>query len=329
MDTTRSLSTFVLSLVLAACAWASGSACVRAQVRARADPPPIPKQAPARDAKVWDKYFERTPRTYGPSGVGVLREVQRAPLFDNLPFLRLKEGDKLLLGPAWSPSFKGAPGRYSERDSYFVLHEGRHFRLRAQEGNGVLNLDEVSDSVHLDWDVSLLSATLLKQKLGSAMLQLQPRALAGLREAVRKQFPKAWIADAAPQLREPRVEGEGAAKTAIFESLEFDPYENAIFHARLSIGNSRFVIERRPLLQGPPRVERREFEGEFVGSQQGFSPSRINAAVRIPPDPATAALRRKEYQRMREFQRLIEPFLPAPLDSWITGEPYVPTGPGR
>jgi hypothetical protein len=54
-----------------------------------------------------------------------------------------------------------------------------------------------------------------------------------------------------------------------------------------------------------------------------------NAPLIIPPDPATAALRRREYNRMREFQRAVEPFLPTPLSTHITSEQPVQKGFGR
>ena len=268
---------------------------------------------------MWARIFERTPQDFrAEEKVGVLREVQRAPLFDNLPFLRLKPGDKLLRGPAWRDRRKAEEAHFEKQDSYFVLHKGHYYELETWQEKGALSLHEVTDSVLFDWDVSVQSAALLKNLLRLQRWSIQPQNFLAMREAVREQFPEAWVAEAAPQLREPLVEGEGEARAAIFESLEFDPYENAVFHTRLSIGNSRFLLERRTLIQGPPRIERSEFEGS--------KPSRgPNAGgMRHQPSPEETALRRLEYKRMRLFQRLIEPFLSTPLPAHITGEPPAP-----
>ncbi len=298
-------------LLLASCCFASRPSMARVEIRG-ANQPAASKPSVVRAAG-WQKYFDGTEYIRPEKKVGVLQEVKRALLFDNLPFLRLKQGDKLMRGQAWRSPIEVFKSPSDKRDSYFVFHQNRYFQLSAYDDHGKLRLIGPTESLLFDWDVSLPLALSLGRQVGSSNIELQPQMFAAMRDEVRKQFPLIALGEP-PVLKVPHLQGEGAGQIAVIESVVFDPYKDAVFHQRLSIGHSRFLLERKVLLQGPRRVEREDFEG-FEGG------SGINAPGSYHPDPAVAALRRKEFDRMRHFQRVIEPFLPAPLPRDITGEP--------
>lgn len=61
--------------------------------------------------------------------VGEPRVIERTPIFDNAPFLKLKAGDKLVRAKGWSKGGKGDKPQFNEFESYFLLTGGKYYRL--------------------------------------------------------------------------------------------------------------------------------------------------------------------------------------------------------
>src|SRR4051794_37216728 len=60
-----------------------------------------------------------------------VKEVNRTPLFDNAPFLRLRKGDKLVQAKEVFPAFN-KPVAQPDRINYYLFSGGRYFQLWTQ-----------------------------------------------------------------------------------------------------------------------------------------------------------------------------------------------------
>lgn len=91
--------------------------------------------------------------------VGEPQEVTRTPLFDNLPFLQLKPGDKIVKGHRWHDRVKATEPGYYEKVDYFVLSGGQYFYLSDTKLEAKSRLSNTIQVLLFDWPFSLQSAT--------------------------------------------------------------------------------------------------------------------------------------------------------------------------
>ena len=229
------------------------------------------------------------------------QKVQRTPLFDNLPFLKLKAGDQLIKARAWRKMSKGRKAAFDAKESYFLLSEEKYYGLETNEWEGKLQLRSDYYSLLFDWDVTLANATMLQPDSDEA---ITPESFQKLKGALRENFPESLRDTKEIKIESPRLEGEGKSRRAIFQGLGFNRFKNTIFEYRSEIGNETYVQYRKDLIVGPSRVERREFEGE---ESHG-----MNGRGAYHPDPQTAARKRAEFDRMQKFQAIVNKFLVTP-----------------
>lgn len=167
-----------------------------------------------------------------------------------------------------------------------------------------LHLANSASSVLFDWDVTLEAALVLRNLYGDFLgLPVTQPEYEILRARLAAKFPETLRADGKADARPAHIEGEGAARCAIFEGLGFDNYRNALFQYRLRIGNGIFTEHRKFLILGPRLVDRAEFEGRDASR----SP---NGSRAWKPTPDVARLNRAEYDTMREFQTIVGTVLP-------------------
>ncbi|MCX6954878.1 MAG: hypothetical protein NTV51_22195 [Verrucomicrobia bacterium] len=239
----------------------------------------------------------------------VLREsevIDRTPLFINAPFLRLRPGDKLVRfvsGPSGKDFMTG-----ETRTGYYLHSSGKNYSIEATEEPGGIRLNSTDASAVLlfDWEVNeananSLYALLLKRQFNT----LTSAQWDAITTAARKDFPEIEIS-APPyqyysrsevvQLRLISIPGQSYA---VFSGVAFNEFDDAVYQFSVSIGPHVARILGTPLLQVPRYVHREEFEGYH---SNGFP----NAGPPFDVDPATAKIKKAEYDRMIAFQTLVK-----------------------
>jgi len=265
--------------------------------------PLLPALSSARDEILYDG-FENFSRME--EKVRDVVELNRTPLFDNAPFLRLRPGDKLVKAKEvaeWRKS-KGEP---SDKVWVYLFSKGKYYRLWTDEENGKLLLSPPfcagDSSLLFDWDATPANADALRQILPrqytESLTREQYRAVLW---AVRKNFPEIKIDPEGehPSLKPDRMISIPNQVLFEFDGLLYDAFgTNCLYKYTVKIGPAVFSIVARPLLQGPRHVEREEFEG--------YKPSgKPNEGGFFEVDPATAKVKKAEYDRMIQFQEVVK-----------------------
>lgn len=232
-------------------------------------------------------------------------EVKRSPLFDNAPFLRLREMDQLV--KAKEVHQEGKPFANPERISYYLLSGGTYYELWVQEENGRLLLSPYfygADACLLfDWDLTLANARSLRKILPTEFSESLTRNQYGtILSAVRKEFPEINVGweEANPAWQPERMISIPGQTIVEFQGLGYELVENCIYKYWIRIGPSVFSITGVRILQGPKRVERSEFERE-----RSDGPALPNANPSSDVDPKTAKIKKAEYDRMVKFRELV------------------------
>ena len=242
-------------------------------------------------------------KTYIEEKVGEPNEIKRTPLFDNLPFLKLKTGDKLIKAKRWMRGGKGVKPHFDEDESYFLLSNGKYHPMQSgvKEQGKKLILELGLYSLLFDWEVTLANATRLHKNYNPS---LTLKSFPNLKNALRKDFSQTLRDVGKVQISAPHLEGASKTRRAIFQGLGFDEYRNTVYKYHCEIGNDTYVEYRKNLIVGPRRVEREEFEGLHGGY--------INGPMPYKPDPKIAAKARAEFKRMEKFQAIVNKFLVKP-----------------
>lgn len=234
-------------------------------------------------------------------------EVHRTPLFEDLPFLKLKAGDQLIKARRWRDFHKGVKADFEKTESYFLLSGGKYYRLDARERNGKLDLISHNYSLLFDWEVTLANAKLLEQVSGEA---ITPKSLEDLKVELRKEFPESLREAGEIKIEAPHLEGEGKLRRAIFEGLSFERSDDTISKYRFEVGNETYQVYLKKLIIGPRIVEPEEF-----GEPEHNDFPNITTANRrfvITPTPEEALKKRAEFVRMQKFQAIVNKFLVRP-----------------
>lgn len=235
--------------------------------------------------------------------VGAPHEVKRAILFNNVPCLHLKHGDRLVKGKYWFKYGKSEKPHFAKTETYFLFSQGKYYGLEAREGkSNQLLLESACQSLLFDWKVDL---QLARQLVGGAFDEsITLASFAKLEEALRKDFPETLCNVDKVKIQKPHLDGSGATRRAIFQGLGFDEYRNTVGKYQLEVGKGIYKLFRKNLIVGPRRVEREEFEGLHMSGP--------NAAADYTPTPEAAAKARAAYERMTKFQAIVNKFLTRP-----------------
>lgn len=240
-----------------------------------------------------------------------VHELNRTPLFENAPFLRLRPGDRLVKAKEKIEPGSMPPANPDE-ELYFLHANGKYYQLWAFEKNGELLLSAAFHAAEycllFDWELTMPNAQALRQLLPlEYSSSLSEQQFEQISNSVIKEFPDAVSSvEGNSRLEQDRLISIPGHALAEFQGLADSHLFNCVYKYTLRIGPDVFLIVGETLLRGPNRVERREFEppppGNFIVNQSPVS--KIN--------PATAKIKRAEYKRMLRFQTLVEQVIKPP-----------------
>lgn len=239
-----------------------------------------------------------------------VQPVNRDPLFDNAPYYRLREGDRLVkarevvdIGPG-----KAKPEKEPADLQYYLESRGIYFQLRAEEKDGKLLLAETPDSASacmlFDWEMSVANVKAIRAMLPKEWSEsLSLKEYAEIVRATRSKFP--GLITKVTTL-EPRLEGDrilmsyvpGLDPSAESDGLIFDRRQNEIRYYQVRIAPWGFSVEATTLLQGPRPLKRSEAEAAAKSAMAGKS--------RKHSDPAAAQQMKAENEQAIEFQNMVE-----------------------
>ena len=236
--------------------------------------------------------------------VGEPREIKRVPLFDNLPFLKLRAGDQLVKAKRWIRGGKDGKPRFDDEESYFLQTNNKYYFLRpVRENSDKLLLIYGSDSVIFAWDFSLANATVLEQLDERAFGEkITVESFMNLQKDLQKEFPESLRASGKVTIETPHLEGNGNARRAIFQGLAFDRYRNTISKYQLEIGREAYIFKSKKLIVGPQRA----------GSESPRIKPYFNAVPKIKPTPEQVAKVRALEDHITKFQAIVNKVLVQP-----------------
>ena len=223
--------------------------------------------------------------------------VNRTPLFDNAPFLHLRSGDQLVRAKidadGQAMRFSGAQG--SETYYYFVRSKGKYYRISTYEQGGKLLLGTPERSLLFDWAFTIENCRALRRLLSPVWAEsLSATQYKAIVQAVQKEYPEINVSPYS-ELREDHLVSIPSYDFAEFEGWAYDVHLNCIYRYTTRIGPKVFSIQGEPLVQGPPHVDRLEFEQEEIAD-----------SLTLDVDFETAKRKRAEYGRMIKFMEMIE-----------------------
>lgn len=237
----------------------------------------------------------------------LLETIRREPLFDNLPFLKLRAGDQLVRGQFFYRPFgkamkPDAPRKWSE-PRVFLQRGGKQTMLYALEEAGRLQLLAPSEISYFDWAPTRANADALfeicrpKPRVSPAQLaildlELQPEFAEYLGEGLEPMLEKG--AEISPgflyQLR------EGAALKFVYGGLGCDTSTSEIFQFRLTLGTNGWIEERATLISAPPKPR------FSIGPQRAVPSGPANDS---PRDPVARRRLEAHDARYRRFETIV------------------------
>jgi hypothetical protein len=198
-------------------------------------------------------------------------EVNRAPLFDNAPFLRLRKGEKLVKAKEDWTGRSGKSVAEPDRINYYVFSDGKYYQRWTEEQGDKLLLSSAFHSADncllFDWEVTIENAKALRKLLpGKYAASVTIEQYNAILTAIRKEFPEILVRfeDSLPDLHEPRFISIPGNMLVEFPGLAYDSFRNCIYKYSVRIGPSVCSINGQTLLQGPRHVERSEFERVII-----------------------------------------------------------------
>ena len=220
------------------------------------------------------------------------------PLFSNASFLQLKPGDKIVYAS------QKIPKSDSPWEGEYLVSGDRYYQLDEKKNGQIICsplVHEGSSWVFYHWVFSMENAEALRKLLPQEYSEsITTKQYTLISEKIRNQFPSLSTPYCIPK-NPSRIElpGHQAAK---FEGIAFDRYRDRIYKYTLLIGPDVFTILGETLIQGPPVVQRYEFEGVKESNS-------LNGPPPIEIDPATAKTKRAEFEEMTRFQNLMNSVL--------------------
>lgn len=234
-----------------------------------------------------------------------IEEVTRIPLFDNAPFLRLREGDKLVKVVIHPSSREiGKP----DSVGYFLQSGGEYYLLQwvDKEDHGKLLLSKPYYSLMFDWDFTMENANALRMLSGySTANNINEGPYNAIIAAIDKAYPKRGLADiprclGRPDRRPDKIVSIPGQTYALFTGVAYDFDEDSIVQYWVKIGPHVFTVIEQILIQGPESVDVGETE------LQDDSAGRIGPPE--PPDPREieyVKIKKAQYEKMLKFEKLI------------------------
>ena len=149
--------------------------------------------------------------------------VERSPLFDNLPFVRLRAGDKFVRAREWSENGKGMKPGFSEDQDNFLFSKGKYFHVWAYEDSGKHKLRSVYDCLSFDWDVTVANALAWKN-LADFDHQMTVREYKSVITSLHDKMPdqKDYSNLAGVEINEPKLVTLPCGNNVVIEGIEFD-----------------------------------------------------------------------------------------------------------
>jgi hypothetical protein len=225
-------------------------------------------------------------------------EVNRNPIFDNAPFLHLRAGDKLVKAKekrAWAKSSAA-----SDRIEFYLLSDDKYYYLGTTEESGKIQLFHAYDCLLFDWEMTLENATALRQILYPQYARsLTAKQFDSIVVAVQREMPEIdlhFVLRGEP-LEPDRIISIPGQILAEFHGYAYEQFQNTVYEYSIKIGPTVFRITGKPLIRGPRHVERSEFERVIEGP---------NGTAGQDVDPKVAAVKKAEYDRMVQFQNLVD-----------------------
>lgn len=232
-------------------------------------------------------------------GLSAVVELNRDPLFDNAPFLRLRRDDKLVYAKHQS---KG-----SAQEGYYLVSQGKYYQVVAREKAGKLVLDDdwyLRDPLLFEWKFTLPQATALSQFESGSLQKVNLIRYAEIYNAVRKRFPdKECRSPGSVEIAADKALPFPGQLVAEFQGIAYNQTFNRLEKYVLRIGPSTCTMRAQVLIQGAPRVDRWEFDAEYV-RKNNADPGE-NGAVFPDPDPATSKIKRAQYLEWLAFQTIV------------------------
>jgi len=248
-------------------------------------------------------------------------EAKRSPLFDNVPFLRLRPGDHLV--KARRDQGFSKPSGDPDRLDYYLCSGGAYYDLSAFEENGRLELDATKYALLFDWDFTLANARLLRG-LSHDQESLTTAQVAAAIQAVKKEFPEAIQMDSpetvpeaislpvAYSVKEDTLVSIPGQSEAHFEGLAYEPSSNLLYHYQIRLSSHLYLVSRYAVLRGPRLVDPEWFTpppDPAASALRSFELSTVPNQVsteRRPLDPEKARIKKAEYERAERFRELVE-----------------------
>jgi hypothetical protein len=200
----------------------------------------------------------------------LIETINHTPLFDNLPFLKLRAGDQIVRAQfLYRPYGKGmkaeAPLQWS-RPSLFLQRGEKRKQLSAFEEEGKLQLRDAREIPYFEWEPTRQNADAL-----FGICQPEPRVslaqLAKLDAELQPEFAEYLGGGLEPLLKENANVSlgflyevrEGNDLKWVYGGLAYNGNEREIFQFRITLGVWGWREERALLISAPPRPSYRAF----------------------------------------------------------------------
>ncbi len=232
-----------------------------------------------------------------------VKVINRTPLFDNAPFLKLKKGDKFVKARAWYKNGKGVSPGFSDDYDYYICSQGVYYHVWALLKKDKLILRDIEVCVLLDWEVTLENGRQLHNiskgwGSGQEMSYQQYHAIA---TRMKKEFPKVkfYSLQTVGGLRPEKLVSNPRFGHLVFEGIAYEPYWNFLYKYKLKIGPNVRLQTMRIIATGPKHIDRKEFEGYHPNS------SLPNPGGVFSVSPEVAKVKKKQFDEMVRFQKIV------------------------
>ena len=227
-------------------------------------------------------------------------EVSRDPLFDNAPFLHLRHGDKLVHAKYPSKGFS--------QEAYYLVSQGKYYQIVARVEGGKLLLDDdwlLRDPLLFQWEFTLPHAKVLADLEKGSTQGMNLIQYAAIYDSIRKRFPgRECQSPGSIEIPEDRIIPIPGQSVAEFQRIAYNSTFNRLERYVLRIGPATCTMRAQVLIQGPPRVDRWEFDEEYV-RKINADPGANGPALLPDPDSDTAKIKRAEYIEWLAFQTIV------------------------
>ena len=229
-------------------------------------------------------------------------EIKRSPLFDNAPFLRLRLGDKLVRAKEqYAPNSK--PVADPDRVGYYLCSNGSYYFLWTEEREGKLLLSTTAYSAYacllFDWDLTLDHARALRQLLaGRYVRSITTEQYRAIGNSLGPVFPGMTIRPPFDiDIQPDKVVSIPGQAVAEFQGIAYEDSWDCLVKYTVKLGPHVCSVTGQVLVQGPPHVNRSEFEADNYSGPNADEPT--------PIDPETAKRKKAQFEAMTKFREAV------------------------